>query len=81
MRYSQLTGAQILKALSESYNIIAAITKYQTFLTSGVGLSKGGTAQNELMAANLKAGEEVRTEIRALEHELDVQEGAEKSRF
>jgi hypothetical protein len=81
MRYSQLRGEQILKALSESYNMIAAITKYQAFFASGIGLPKDDTAQIELMAANLKVGEEIRTEIRALEHELDRQEGADKSRF
>jgi hypothetical protein len=81
VRYSQLTGEQILKALSESYNAIAAITKYRTFLTRGVGLPKDDAAQIELVAGNLKVGEEIRTEIRALEHELDLQEGAEKSRF
>jgi predicted HAD superfamily phosphohydrolase len=81
MRYSQLTGEQILKALSESYNAIAASTKYRTFLTRGVGLPKDDAAQIELVAGNLKVGEEIRTEIRALEHELDLQEGAEKSRF
>jgi hypothetical protein len=29
MRHSQLSNEQILLALSESYNIVAAITKYQ----------------------------------------------------
>jgi hypothetical protein len=32
MRHSQLSNEQILLALSESYNIVAAITKYQVFL-------------------------------------------------
>jgi hypothetical protein len=39
-RHAQLSNEQILLALFESYNIIAAITKYQVFLTSGIGLPK-----------------------------------------
>jgi hypothetical protein len=31
MRHSQLSNEQILLALSESYNVVAAITKYQVF--------------------------------------------------
>jgi hypothetical protein len=40
MRHSQLSNEQILLALSESYNVVAAITKYQVFLTSAIGLPK-----------------------------------------
>jgi hypothetical protein len=80
MRYSELTGQQILLALSDSHNVIAAITKYQASLASGTGLPVDDTPRIELMAANLKVVEKIRTEIRALEHELDRQEGAEKSR-
>ena len=85
MRYSQLSGQQILLALSDSHNVIAAITKYQASLASGTGLPITGlpiddTPRIELMAANLKVVEKIRTEIRALEHELDRQEGVEKSR-
>ena len=40
MRYSQLTGEQILQSLSECYNVVAAITKYQGFLAGGAGLPK-----------------------------------------
>jgi hypothetical protein len=71
---------QILLALSDSHNVIAAITKYQASLASGTGLPIDDTPRIELMAANLKVVEKIRTEIRALEHELDRQEGAEKSR-
>jgi len=39
MRYSQLSGQQILLALSDSHNVIAAITKYQASLASGTGLA------------------------------------------
>jgi len=35
MRYSQLSGQQILSELSDSYNVISAITKYQASLASG----------------------------------------------
>jgi hypothetical protein len=80
MRYSQLSGQQILLALSDSHNVIAAITKYQASLASGTGFPIDDTPRIELMAANLKVVEKIRTEIRALEHELDRQEGAEKSR-
>jgi hypothetical protein len=61
-------------------HVIAAITKYQASLASGTGLPIDDTPRNQLMAANLKVVEKIRTEIRALEHELDRQEGAEKSR-
>jgi hypothetical protein len=81
MRYSQLSGQQILLTLSDSHNVIAAITKYQASLASGTGLAMDDTPGNEIMAANLKLVEKIRTEIRALEHELDRQEGAEKSKF
>jgi hypothetical protein len=81
MRHSQLSNEQILLALSESYNVVAAITKYQLFLTSAIGLPKDDTARSELLTANIKALEKIRTEIRALEHELDRREDQEKRRF
>ena len=81
MRHSQLSNEQILLALSESYNIVAAITKYQVFITSPIGLPKDDTARSELMAASMTAVEKIRTEIRALEHELDRRENQEKHRF
>ena len=80
MRHSQLSNEQILLALSESYNISAAITKYQALLASAIGLPKDDTARNELMTANMKVLEKIRTEIRALEHELDRREDQEKRR-
>ena len=73
MRHSQLSNEQILLALSESYNIIAAITKYQVFLASAIGLPKDDTGRIELMAASMTVLEKIRTEIRALEHELIVE--------
>jgi hypothetical protein len=81
MRYSQLTGQQILHALSESHNTTAAIIKYQAFLADGTGLPNDDPARIELMAANTKMVEKIRTEIRALEHELDRQEKSDKSRY
>ena len=81
MRHSQLSNEQILLALSESYNISAAITRYQVFLTSGIGLPKDDSARSGLLTANMKALEKIRTEIRALEHELDRREDQEKRRF
>jgi hypothetical protein len=81
MRYSQLSGEEILLELSDSHNVISAVTKYQASLASGTGLPKDDPARIELMAANLNVVEKVRTEIRALEHELDHQEKAEKSRY
>lgn len=81
MRYSQLSGQQILSALSESHMVVAAITKYQASLASGIGLPKDDAARIELTAANLTVVDKIRTEIRALEHELDRQEGAEKTRY
>ena len=81
MRHSQLSNEQILLALSESYNVVAAITKYQLFLTSAIGLPKDDPARSDLMTANMKALEKIRTEIRALEHELDRREDQEKGRF
>ncbi|MGA8696101.1 MAG: hypothetical protein WB689_20100, partial [Xanthobacteraceae bacterium] len=62
MRYSQLSGQHILLALSDSHN-----AKYQASLASGTGLPIDDTARIELMTANLKVVEKVRTEIRALE--------------
>jgi hypothetical protein len=80
MRYSQLSGQQILLALSDSHNVIAAITKYQASLASGTGLAIDDTPRIELMAANLKI-KKIRTEIRALEHELDRQEKSDKAHY
>ena len=68
-------------APSESYNVIAAIAKYRLFLASAIGLPKADTGRGELMTASATAVEKIRTEIRALEHELDRREDKEKSRF
>ena len=81
MRHSELSNEQILLALSESYSIVAAITKYQVFLASGIGLPKDDTARSEIMTASANVVEKIRTEIRALEHELDRRENQEKQRF
>jgi hypothetical protein len=81
MRHSELSNEQILLALSESYSIVAAITKYQVFLASGIGLPKDDTARSEIMTASANVVEKIRTEIRALEHELDRRENQEKHRF
>ena len=81
MRHSQLSNEQILLALSESYSIVAAVTKYQVFLASGIGLPKDDTARSEIVTASVNAVEKIRTEIRALEHELDRRENQEKHRF
>jgi hypothetical protein len=81
MRYSQLSGEEILLELSDGHNVISAVTKYQASLASGTGLPIDDPARIALMAANLNVVEKVRTEIRALEHELDHQEKAEKSRY
>ncbi len=81
MRYTQLSGQNILSALSESHIVISAIKKYQASLASSTGLPEDDTARNELTAANSKVVEKIQTEIRALEHELDRQESAEKSRY
>jgi hypothetical protein len=80
MHYTQLSGQKILSALSDSYNVISAIKKYQASFESDSGLPKDDIARSELMAANIKVVEIIATEIRALEHELDRQETAEKSR-
>lgn len=53
MRHAPLSNEQILQALSESYNVVAAITKYQVFLTSGIGLPKDDAGRIELMAASM----------------------------
>ena len=81
MRHSQLSNEQILLALSESYSIVAATTKYQVFLASGIGLPKDDTARSEIMTASVNVVEKIKTEIRALEHELDRRENQEKQRF
>jgi hypothetical protein len=81
MRHSQLSNDQILLALSESYNIIAALTKYQLFLASVIGLPKDDVGRNEITTASMTAAEKIRTEIRALEHELDRREDKERQRF
>jgi hypothetical protein len=80
MRHSGLSNEQILLALSESYNITAAITKYQLFLVSGIGLPKDDAPGIELTAASINVVEKIRTEIRSLEHELDRREDQEKRR-
>ena len=81
MRYSALSGQQILSELSDSYNVISAITKYQASLASGSGLPIDDPARIELMAANVNVVKNIRTEISALEHELDHQEEVEKLRY
>jgi hypothetical protein len=81
MRHSQLSNEQILLALSESYNIIAAITKYQVFLASGIGLPKDDPVRSEIMTESTKVIEKIRIEIRTLEHELDRRENKEKRRL
>ena len=81
MHYTKLSGQNILSALSDSYNVISAIKKYQASFRSDNDLPKDGMARSELMAANIKVVEIITTEIRALEHELDRQETAEKSRY
>jgi hypothetical protein len=81
MRYSALSGQQILSELSDSYNVISAITKYQASLASGSGLPIDDPARIELMAANVNVVKKIRTEINALEHELDHQEEVEKLRY
>ena len=63
MRHAPLSNEQILQALSESYNVVAAITKYQVFLTSGIGLPKDDTGRIELMAASMTVLE--KTELRS----------------
>jgi hypothetical protein len=81
MRYTQLSGQKILSALSDSYNVISAVKKYQASFASDTGRPNDDLARTELMAANVKVVENVQTEIRALERELDRQETAEKSRY
>jgi hypothetical protein len=81
MHYTQLSGQNILSALSDSYNVISAIKKYQASFASDDGLPKDDMARSELMAANIKVVEIIAIEIRALEHELDRQETAEKLRY
>jgi hypothetical protein len=51
MRHSQLSNEQILLALSESYNIVAAITKYQVFLAR---IYKSRRAPDAVLAAAIK---------------------------
>lgn len=53
MRHSHLSNEQILLALSESYNIIAAVTKYQLFLASVIGLAKDDVGRNDIMTASI----------------------------
>ena len=81
MHHSQLSNEQILLALSENYNVIAAVTKYQVFLASATGLPKDDTGRIEIMAASMTVLEKIRAEIRALEHELDRRETQEKRRL
>jgi hypothetical protein len=81
MNYTQLSGQKILSVLSDSYNVISAVKKYQASFASDTGLPKDELARTELMTANVKVAEKVQTEIRALERELDRQETAEKSRY
>ena len=78
---SGLTSPWALPRLREPTNIIAAVTKYQLFLASAIGLPKDDTGRIELMTASITTVEKIRTEIRALEHELDRREGKEKRRF
>ena len=81
MHYTQLSGQKILSALSDSYNVISAIKKYQVSFASDPGVPKDDMVQIKLMAANIEVVEKIQIEIRALEHELDRQETAEKSRY
>jgi hypothetical protein len=81
MHYTQLSGQKILSVLSDSYNVISAVKKYQASFASDAGLPKDDLARIQLMAANVNVVEKVQTEIRALERELDRQETADKSRY
>jgi hypothetical protein len=54
VRYAQLSGQNILSALSESHMVISAIAKYQASLASSTALPKDDTARIELTAANVK---------------------------
>ena len=81
MHYTQLSGQKISSALSDSHNVISAIKKYQASFANDPGLPKDDMARNALMTANIDVVEKIQTEIRALEHELDRQETAEKSRY
>ena len=69
MHYTQLSGQKILLALSDSYNVISAVKKYQASFASDTGLPKDDLAQIEFMAANVKVVEKVQTEIWALERD------------
>ena len=80
MRYSQLSGQQILLALSDSHNVIAAITKYQASLASGTGLPIDDTPRIELMAANLKSLKKFEPRSGRSNMNLIVKKQAEKSR-
>ncbi len=70
MRYSKLSKKQIWEALSQSHAAIAAVIKYQAFLTADIGLPEDDTARLQLMAANEEVVGKIRAEIRALEEEL-----------
>ena len=81
MRHSQLSNEQILLARSESYNIIASITRYQLFLASAIGLPKDDAGRTEIMGATMTVLEKIRAEIRALGHQFDRRENQEKRRL
>jgi hypothetical protein len=70
MRYSNLSDAQILHGLSESHATMAALMKYQHFLSTGDGLPKDDAARVELMISNITLVGKLRAEIEALQTEL-----------
>jgi hypothetical protein len=55
--------------------------KISGFSYEPIGLLKDDTARSELITANMKVLEKIRTDIRALERELDRREDEEKRRF
>lgn len=57
MNYTQLSGQKILSVLSDSYNVISAVKKYQASFASDTGLPKDELARTELMTANVKVAE------------------------
>lgn len=81
MRHSQLSNEQMLLALSESYSIVAAITKYQVFLASGIGLPKGDTARSEIMTASANVVEKLRLRSEPSNMNLIVEKIRKKTVF
>jgi len=67
--YSGLQNAELLQAIHETYEALAALAKYQKHLTSGAGLPTGDATRTALIAANASLTQKIKEDLDELEKE------------